>query len=126
VTSQPLPQVGRRVSGAVDLAVCEPFEAAMLLLGRRWAGGVARALLDGAERYGEIRTRLPGVTDAVLTARLRELCAWGIVRRVESTEGPPRYRLTDAGRDLAPVIEAVEHYGSRHRDLLRRLRPATG
>ena len=94
----------------------------MLLLSRRWAGGVVRALLDGAERFGEVRDRLPGITDAVLTSRLRELCAWGLARRVEGADGVVRYRLTAAGRDLAPVIESVEKYGRRHRTLLRRLR----
>jgi len=115
--------VGRRNARAVDVAVCEPFEAAMLLLSRRWAGGVVRALLEGAQRFGEVRDRLPGITDAVLTSRLRELCAWGLARRVEGIDGVVRYDLTGAGRDLAPVIEAVETYGRRHRTLLRRLRP---
>jgi DNA-binding HxlR family transcriptional regulator len=123
VTEAAPPTVGRRTTGAVDLAVCEPFEAAMLLLGRRWAGGVVRALLGGAERYGEVREQLPGVTDAVLAARLRELCAWGIARRTQEPDGVVRYRLTAAGRDLAPVLETVEEYGRRHHSLLRRIRP---
>ncbi len=122
VTETTTPTIGRRAAVSGDLAVCEPFEAAMLLLGRRWAGGVVRALLGGAERYGEVRDELPGVTDAVLTARLRELCAWGLARRTED-KGTVRYELTAAGRDLAPVLDAVEDYGRRHHALLRRLRP---
>ncbi len=99
---------------------CEPFEAAMRLLGRRWAGAVVRAMLGGASRYAEIRAELPGVTDAMLSTRLRELCAAGLAVR-EVSEEPPvqvRYRLTPAGRDLRAVLRAIERYGVKHRDLL--------
>ena len=92
----------------------------MRLLGRRWAGGVVRAMLGGASRFAEIRAELNGVTDAVLSTRLRELCAAGLAVR-EVSEGSPvqvRYRLTPAGRDLRPVLAAIERYGVKHRDLL--------
>ena len=100
---------------------CEPFDAAMRLLGRRWAGAVVRAMLEGASRFGEIRSAVPGVTDAVLSARLRELCARGLATR-EVSQNPPvqvRYRLTQAGRDLRPVLAAVEQYAVKHEPLLR-------
>ncbi len=103
--------------------VCEPFDLAMRLLDRRWAAAAVRAMLDGAERFGEIRARLPGVTDAVLATRLRELCAWGLAERehdVDDGRGV-RYRLTDAGCELAPVLDAVEAYGTAHGDLLGRI-----
>lgn len=101
---------------------CEPFEAAMRLLGRRWTGGVVRAMLGGARRFGEIRAAVPGITDPVLTTRLRELCVVGLATR-EVTDGPPvrvEYLLTPAGRDLRPVLNAVERYGTRHHELLER------
>jgi DNA-binding HxlR family transcriptional regulator len=102
---------------------CQPFDLAMRLLDRRWAAAVVRAMLDGAERFGEIRARLPGVTDAVLTSRLRELCAWGIaVRDTSGDDGRAvSYRLTDAGCELAPVLDAVETYGAAHGELLGRI-----
>ena len=99
---------------------CEPFEPAMRMLGRRWTGGVVRAMLGGAKRFGEIRTEVPGITDAVLTTRLRELCAAGLAIR-EVSDGPPvlvEYRLTPAGRDLRSVLNAVERYGLKHQGLL--------
>ena len=101
---------------------CEPFEAAMRLVGRRWTGGVVRAMLGGARRFGEIRAAVPGVTDAVLATRLRELCAAGLATRKVDEGQPVRvdYRLTPAGRDLRPVLNAVERYGTRHHDLLER------
>jgi DNA-binding HxlR family transcriptional regulator len=99
---------------------CAPFETAIRLLGRRWAGAVVRAMLGGARRFGEIRADVPGITDAVLTTRLRELCALGLATR-EVTDGPPvlvEYLLTPAGRDLRPVLNAVERYGVKHQQLL--------
>jgi DNA-binding HxlR family transcriptional regulator len=99
---------------------CEPFDAAMRLLGRRWAGAVVRVMLEGASRFGEIRSAVPGLTDAVLSARLRELCAQGLATREVSDDIPVqvRYRLTQAGRDLRPVLAAIEKYGVKHADLL--------
>ncbi|GAA1481183.1 helix-turn-helix domain-containing protein [Gordonia sinesedis] len=99
---------------------CAPFNAAMDVLSRRWTGGIVRALLGGASRFGEIRDAVPGITDAVLSTRLRELNERRLVRR-QVREGPPaqvRYTLTAAGRDLEPVLDAIEAYGRRHRRLL--------
>jgi len=99
---------------------CSLIEESMSLLGRAWAGAIMRALLDGNDRYSDIRRAVPGVTDAVLSARLRELCAKGFaVRRVEA--GPPttvRYELTAAGRDVEPVLDALSTFALRHRGLL--------
>lgn len=102
---------------------CRPFDLAMRLLDRRWAAAVVRAMLDGAERFGEIRERVPGVTDAVLASRLRELCAWGLAVRDTSPDDGRAvlYRLTDAGCELAPVLRAVEEYGAQHGELLARI-----
>ena len=97
---------------------CEPFAAAMHLLERRWAAAVVRAMLDGAQRFGEIRRQLPGVTDAVLSSRLRELCAWEIVVRHELRPGEVRYQLTDVGLGLAPVLGSIEAFGERHQAVL--------
>lgn len=117
---------------------CDPFEEAMRLLGSRWAGAVIRAMGevgtvavdvdvdvdDGAgggdgAGFVQIRDRIPGITDATLTARLRQLCAAGIAtRRVEP--GPPvriTYALTDAGRDALGVLAAVERFALRHHTL---------
>lgn len=92
---------------------------ALAVLGRAWAGAVLWSMLDGDRRYGEIRALLEGVSDAVLAARLRDLCADGLVeRRVDA--GPPvqvLYALTVAGRDTAPVLEALRTFARRHPDL---------
>ena len=97
-------------------ADCDAVHQALALLGRAWAGAVLWAMLDGAERFTEIRTAVPGISDAVLAARLRELCGHGLVERgVEA--GPPvqvRYRLTDAGRGTGPVLDALRDYARAH------------
>ena len=81
---------------------CSILEDVMGILGRAWAGAVVEAMLNGRERFSDIARAVPGVTDGVLSARLKELCARGLAeRRVEP--GPPvsvSYHLTDAGRDL--------------------------
>lgn len=107
---------------------CSPIETAMHVLGRAWAGAVLQAMLDGAERFSEIRRRVPGVTDAVLSARLRELCQRGFAERVVDP-GPPvvvSYHLTDVGRDTRPVLRELQTFGVRHAQALGGSRPATG
>lgn len=92
----------------------------MAILGRAWAGAVLEALQDGAERYSEIARACPGVSDAVLTARLRELCDRGLATRIVDP-GPPtsiRYRLTDAGHDTAPILDALTVFAGQHPEVL--------
>ncbi len=58
---------------------CPVFHRAVELIGRRWNGPIIGALLDGADRFGEIRSRIPGLTDRLLAQRLRELEREGVV-----------------------------------------------
>ncbi len=92
---------------------CAAIERALRIFGRAWAAAVLKTMLSGAERFSEIARGAGGVTDAVLSARLRELCAAGLAERVVEP-GPPvvvRYRLTEAGRATAPVLDALAAYG---------------
>ncbi len=94
---------------------CEAIEAALEVFGRAWAAPVLHALLNGADRFSEVRRRVGGVTDAVLSTRLRELCEAGLVSRLVE-EGPPvvvRYRVTATGRDAEPVLTALAAFGRR-------------
>ncbi|MEI2778429.1 MAG: helix-turn-helix domain-containing protein [Tetrasphaera sp.] len=97
-------------------AECHLIENVMAVLGRAWAGAVLQAMLDGAERFTDIARGAPGVTDAVLSARLKELCARGLVTR-HVHPGPPvavTYQLTPAGRDVEPVLTAIRTFGLAH------------
>jgi DNA-binding HxlR family transcriptional regulator len=95
---------------------CQAVHRVLRLLGRAWAGAVLWAILDGADRFTAIRAALPGVSDAVLTARLRDLCAHGLVERVVDP-GPPtsvRYVATPAGRDARRLLRSLRDYARRH------------
>lgn len=97
---------------AESVDACAPFDEAMVLLGRRWAGGVVRAMLGGAVRFTEIRNATPGITDRTLSIRLRDLEAAGVIERRTVDDRPPHseYRLTARGRSLEPVVDAVERW----------------
>ena len=67
-------------------------------------------------RFGECRRRLPGITNSVLTAALRNLEAWGLVSRRQFNEIPPHveYAPTEKGRSLLPVCYEIIKWGAEH------------
>ena len=71
------------------------------------------ALLGGPRRYSRIKATIAGINPKMLSLRLRALERWGFVTRTIYPEIPPRveYALTDAGRTLAPIIEAMVAWG---------------
>jgi len=89
---------------------CEKYEQAMSLLGKRWTGLILRALLSGATRFSAICAYVPGLSDRLLSERLKELEAEGIVQRLVYPETPVRieYVLTPKGRQLRDIVEAVQ------------------
>lgn len=90
-------------------AFCPYYHRAVELIGRRWTGAILRALLNGVERFSDLTETIPGLSDRMLSERLRELEAEGIIVRTVLPEMPVRieYRLTPKGRALGSVIEAV-------------------
>ncbi|MEV6006470.1 winged helix-turn-helix transcriptional regulator [Streptomyces sp. NPDC051976] len=84
-------------------------------VGERWALLVVRELLHGPKRFGDLSRGLPGMSQNVLSQRLRELEAADVVRRVRL--GPPAstsgYELTERGALLEPVLFALATWGSR-------------
>ena len=80
---------------------------ALDVVGDRWTLLIVRELLiGGALRFGEIQRGLPGIATNLLTQRLRDLAANGVVTRepASATPGAPTYRLTDRGRALDGVL----------------------
>ncbi len=70
----------------------------------------------GSRRFAEIRDLLPGVTEKVLTTQLRELERDGVLKRQSANTVPPRvdYMLSDAGKELIPVMEAMCRWATKH------------
>ncbi len=94
--------------------LCPHFHRAVELIGRRWTGAILRALLSGATRFSDVTAAIPGLSDRLLSERLKELEAEGIVTRTVIPETPVRveYRLTEKGRALSAVIAAVSAWAS--------------
>ena len=92
-----------------------PVAMAAEILGTRWTLVLLRELVAGATRFNELRRGVPRMSPALLSKRLKDLEAARIVtrRRVESDPDLFEYRLTEAGMELRPVIEAVGAWGHR-------------
>jgi DNA-binding HxlR family transcriptional regulator len=90
-------------------AFCPYYHRAVELIGRRWSGVILRALLSGVCRFSDVTAAIPGLSDRLLSERLKEFEAEGIVERLVVPETPVRitYQLTDKGRALGTVVEAV-------------------
>jgi len=90
-------------------AFCPRYHHAVEVIGRRWTGAILRALLAGHTRFTDIAQTVPGLSDRLLSERLKELEAEEIVVRTVHAETPVRveYRLTSRGEALAPVIQAI-------------------
>lgn len=92
-----------------------PLTLAMQLLRGAWAPNVIWYLGGGPRRFGELRHDIPRISARVLSARLRELEARGIVRRQLLDSSPPsaEYQLTDLGHELVPAIRAIVAVGQK-------------
>jgi DNA-binding HxlR family transcriptional regulator len=92
-----------------------PVAMAAEILGSRWTLVLLRELLAGSTRFNELRRGVPRMSPALLSKRLKDLEAAGIVTRSQVTGERDllEYCLTDAGRDLKPVIESVGIWGQR-------------
>jgi DNA-binding HxlR family transcriptional regulator len=108
-------------SGTQDQAVngasgvCPHFHAAIELIGKRWTGAILCALTDGPLRFGELVRTIPGLSDRLLSQRLRELEDEGLVEREVEAGTPVRvtYSLTEKGASLRPAITELKAWARR-------------
>ncbi|WP_329089794.1 MULTISPECIES: winged helix-turn-helix transcriptional regulator [unclassified Streptosporangium] len=98
-----------------------PIANALEVVGERWTLLVLRELGFGVHRFKDIQTNT-GAPRETLTLRLRKLEDAGLIERRRYSEHPPRdeYLLTPAGKDIAPVLRSLRHWGERHAPLLLR------
>ena len=99
-----------------DLPAC-PVETTLTLIGDKWKVLILRDLMTGTKRFGELKRTVGGVSQKVLTAQLRDMEAKGLVSRTVYPEVPPRveYSLTELGRSLKPILDALQHWGEDYR-----------
>jgi DNA-binding HxlR family transcriptional regulator len=100
-------------AGARLPACCPFYHEAVELIGRRWTGAIVAVLLDhGPLRFSEIAQAVPELSDRLLSERMKELEARGLVaRNVE--DGPPvrvTYELTPMGHELQPALEELRSW----------------
>jgi len=95
--------------------VSPDFHRAVELIGKRWAGAIIWALSERPHYFVELSQAVPGLSDRLLSCRLRELEAEGLVERSVQAGNPPRvsYRLTEKGRGLRPAINELGAWARR-------------
>ncbi len=98
-----------------------PVETTLTLISDKWKVLILRDLMSGARRFGELKRSLGAVSQKVLTAQLRQMEDSGLLTRTVYPEVPPRveYRLTDLGRSLKPVLDAMQSWGEAYQAGLR-------
>ncbi|MFE6287222.1 winged helix-turn-helix transcriptional regulator [Streptomyces sp. NPDC057877] len=96
----------------VDDAITRVFQ----LLGKRWTGPIVAVLMEQPTHFAELRRAIPGISERMLSDRLTELGAAGLVVR-EVYEGPPlrvSYTLTEPGAALEPAIRELGKWAEKH------------
>jgi DNA-binding HxlR family transcriptional regulator len=90
-----------------------PVELTMDVLGGRWRTVILSRLKEGTHRYGELRRLIPGISEKMLSQRLRELEEAGLISRRDLGTVPPHveYDLTPEGLGLAPVLQSLYDWG---------------
>ena len=93
-----------------------PVEATLSFMSDKWKVLILRDLLTGTKRFGELKKSIGSISQKVLTSNLRAMEEDGLLKREVFAEVPPRveYTLTDRGRSLAPVIDAMRVWGAAH------------
>ena len=105
----------------------DPIEGTLYMTDSKWKFLIIRELLNGTRRFGELKKSVTGITQKVLSAKLKEMEECGLVERTVYPQIPPKveYTLTDVGYSLRPVLEALKVWGrdfKRYTKLLERMK----
>ena len=103
-------------TAAKKLPAC-PVETTLTLISDKWKVLILRDLMNGTMRFGELRKSIGQVSQKVLTAQLRQMEGSGLLTRTVYPEVPPRveYTLTDLGRSLKPILDAMWAWGEEYK-----------
>jgi len=102
-------------SGTQSSGCCPLYHEAVELVGRRWTGAILRVLMDGPLRFSQIAQAVPELSDRLLSERMKQLEARGIVERTVHP-GPPlrvEYQLSRMGRELEPALSELQRWAKR-------------
>jgi len=120
---QPVAGVGRQVRVATQErndgrpCCCPLYHEAIELIGRRWTGAIVGVLIieQRGLRFKEVAAAVPELSDRLLSERMKELEARGLVHRTVTPGRPVRveYALTEMGRELAPAVHELERWARR-------------
>ncbi len=93
-----------------------PVELVIELISGKWKLLILRELMSGTKRFSQLQRAIQGITQKMLTKQLRELERAGLVERKIYPEVPPRveYRLTELGRSLEEIFDAMHRWGERY------------
>jgi DNA-binding HxlR family transcriptional regulator len=92
-----------------------PVEFSLEFVGGKWRTVILAWLKEAPHRYSELREKIPGLSDKILTQRLRELEAMGLVlkKRIAKGRAAQAYALTARGESLRPVLDALYAWGAK-------------
>ena len=102
-------------AAGTSAACCPLYHEAIELIGKRWTGAILSVLMQGPMRFSEIAQAVPELSDRLLSERIKELEARGVVARTVDP-GPPvrvEYALTDMGRELEPSLSELKSWARR-------------
>jgi DNA-binding HxlR family transcriptional regulator len=99
-----------------ELPPC-PVETTLMMIGDKWKVLIIRELLPGTKRFNEIHHSIDGVSQKVLTQKLREMESDSLLERKVYAEVPPKveYSLTELGKSLGPVLDYLKEWGEMYR-----------
>jgi DNA-binding HxlR family transcriptional regulator len=99
-----------------EAPICEHFQRAAELVAKRWTLQIVRTLVvGGTQRFSDLKGAVPNISDALLSERLKELEAAGIVTRSVTPDTPVRidYGLTERGLDLSAALDELAAWAER-------------
>jgi DNA-binding HxlR family transcriptional regulator len=93
-----------------------PIDFTIDLISGKWSMWILWTLQDNPLRFGEIRNKIPGITEKMLIQQLKKFEAYNIISRKAYLQIPPKveYSLTEHGRSLKPIISLIKQWGDEH------------